>query len=60
MTDKHRQRHRAAAKLRLISFRLGEWQIDECLNVSRKDNNRLFEAEMDLKRIARKVWRGYE
>jgi len=56
----NRQKRRAAAMLRLMAFKLGKWQVDQCGHVSRKDNNKLFEAEMHMKQTSRRVLKGYE
>ena len=60
LTPKDRRRRRAAAMLRKMASDLGRWQVDQCLHVSRRGNNRLFEAEMLMRRTARKVWDGYQ
>ena len=59
-TPRQIERHEAAAKLRMMARELNKWQIEECLLISRKLNNRLFEAEMDMRRAARAVWKGYD
>ena len=59
-TPRQIERHEAAAKLRLMARELNKWQIEESLLISRKLNNRLFDAEMDMRRAARAVWKGYD
>ena len=54
------ERQKAAAKLRLMARELGRWQVEESLLISRKLNNKLFDAEMDMRHAARAVWKGYD
>ena len=54
------ERHRAAAELKRIAMALGAWQIEQSLLISRKLNNKLFEAELLMRRAAQEVWKGYD
>jgi hypothetical protein len=58
LTAKQRERRRAGAKLRMASAQLLKFNVEECLVITRRDNNKVFEAAMDLRFISERVFRG--
>jgi len=60
MKFKNTDARRAAAKLLRMARQLGKWQVRESLHVSRRDNNKLFEAEMHMVETARRVAAEYD
>lgn len=53
--DKIISKTEAAALLRLIARHLRAWHINQSAYVCRSDNNRVFEAYQDLKRISKRM-----
>ena len=60
LTAKQRERRRAGAKLRLASMQLLKFNVDECLVITRRDNNKVFDMAMDLRFVSERVFRGEE
>jgi len=58
ITAKQKERRRAGAKLRLASIQLLKFNEEECLVITRRDNNKVFDMAMDLRTVSRRVFKG--